>query len=236
MSAAGTVSVAENLERVQARIQAAQRRAGRPGEITLVAVTKMVSAERVAEAYRVGLRHFGENRVQEFEDKRRRLTLPSAVWHLVGHLQSNKAGRAAELFSHVDSLDSLRLAEKLSAAAAASGRRLPVLIQVHLGDAASKFGVEPAELAEMVEKVAALKGLAVQGLMTIPPYLDPPERVRPFFRRLRELAEELDRRQIPGVSMAELSMGMSHDFEVAVEEGATQVRLGTALFGERPGR
>jgi hypothetical protein len=230
------VSLAENFERVRARVQAAQRRAGRTDEVTLVAVTKTVPVERIGEAYRVGIRHFGENRVQEFEKKCRNLVLPSVVWHLVGHLQSNKARRAAELFSCVDSLDSLQLAKKLSAAASAAGRRLPVLIQVDLGEEPSKFGVPPGELLTLVEQVAALEGLVVRGLMTIPPYLEPAERVRPFFRRLRELAEELARRQISGVEMADLSMGMSHDFEVALEEGATQVRLGTALFGERPGR
>ena len=231
-----TVSLAENLERVRARMQAAQRRAGRTGEVTLVAVTKTVPGERIAEAYRAGVRDFGESRVQEFEEKCRQLVLPSAVWHLVGHLQSNKARRAAELFSCIDSLDSLRLAEKLSAAASAAERRLAVLIQVDLGEEATRFGVPPDELLTLVEQVAALEGLSVRGLMTIPPYLEPAERARPFFRRLRELAEELSRRQIPGVEMAELSMGMSHDFEVAIEEGATHVRLGTALFGERPGR
>jgi uncharacterized pyridoxal phosphate-containing UPF0001 family protein len=136
--------------------------------------------------------------VQEFSEKSSRLELPEAVWHLVGHLQSNKARRAAELFHRIDSLDNPRLGRKLS------------------------------------EAVAALEGIAVRGLMTIPPFLEPPERVRPFFRGLRELAEEVDHREFPGVAMKELSMGMSHDFEVAIEEGATQVRVGTAIFGERP--
>jgi pyridoxal phosphate enzyme (YggS family) len=235
MKPAETVCVADNLERVQARIQAAQRRAGRTDEVTLVVVTKTVPAERIAEAYRLGVRHFGENRVQEFEAKRPQLMLPAVVWHLVGHLQSNKARRVTELFSCLDSLDSLHLAKKVSAAAAAAGRRLPVLIQVDLGQEATKFGVSLAGLPALVEQVAALDGLSLRGLMTIPPYL-PPEQVRPFFRRLRELGEEQARRQIRGAEMAELSMGMSHDFEVAIEEGATQVRLGTALFGERPQR
>lgn len=236
MSQAGALSVAENLERVQERIQAACQRAGRRDEVTLVAVTKLVAPDRIAEAYRVGVRHFGENRVQEFEEKRQGLALPAATWHLVGHLQANKAKRAVELFERVDSLDSVRLAERVATAAARLGRKLPVLIQVHLGEEPTKQGVEPARLVEVVGRIAPLEALGVKGLMTIPPYLDPPERVRPFFRRLRELAEELERRRIPGVEMGELSMGMSHDFEVAIEEGATQVRLGTALFGARPSR
>lgn len=228
------VSLAENLERVQERIRAAARRAGRSDEVTLVAVTKTVSAESIAEAYGLGVRHFGENRVQEFEGKHRELALPEATWHLVGHLQSNKAKRAAHLFDRIDSLDSAQLATKLAAAAAQAGRELPVLLQVHLGEEPTKHGVEPASLAELVAPLAELKGLRVEGLMVLPPYLEPPERVRPYFRRLRELAEKLDQRGIPGISLRQLSMGMSHDFEVAIEEGATQVRLGTVLFGERP--
>jgi len=236
MSRAETFSVAENLERVRERIRAALERAGRRDEVTLVAVTKLVPPERIAEAYRIGLRHFGENRVQEFEEKRRLLTLPAAVWHLVGHLQSNKAGRAAALFDCFDALDSLHVGEKLSEAAREAGRRLSVLIQVKLGEEAAKSGVEPGTLPALVEQLAALEGLAVKGLMTLPPYLEPAEQVRPYFRRLRELAGELEQRRRPGVEMRELSMGMSHDFEVAIEEGATQIRLGTAIFGERSGR
>ncbi len=229
-----TLAVAENLERVQERIRAAARRAGRADEVTLVAVTKGVPPERIAEAYRAGVRHFGENHVQEFDDKRARLGLPPATWHMVGHLQTNKARRAVELFDRVDSLDSLRLAEKLAAASQALGRTLPVLIQVHLGEEETKHGIEPGDLGPLVEQIARLDGLSLEGLMTIPPYLEPAERVRPYFRRLRELAEEIGRRRLPRVAMKELSMGMSHDFEVAIEEGATQVRLGTALFGPRP--
>src|SRR3990167_2994701 len=236
MNSAGTLSVAENLARVQERIQVAARRAGRTDEVTLVAVTKSVPPERIAEAYRVGVRHFGENRVQEFEDKRPRLALPPAIWHMVGHLQTNKARRAVELFDRVDSLDSLRLAEKLAAAAREQGRGLPGLIQVHLGEEETKHGVAPADLLGLIEQVAGLDALTLEGMMTIPPFLDPPERGRPFFRRLRELAEEIGRRRLPRGAMRELSMGMSHDFEVAIEEGATQVRLGTALFGPRPER
>lgn len=228
----GGVSVQENLERVQERIQAALRRAGRTDGVTLVGVSKFVSAARMAESYRWGLRHFGENRVQEFDRKRADLDLPEAVWHLVGHLQSNKARRAAEIFDCIDSLDSPRLAEKL-ATSVAQRRVLPVLIQVDVGDEASKHGVAPGKLLELVEGIAGFEALSIRGLMAIPPFLDSSEEVRPFFRRLRELRDEVARRGIAGVEMAELSMGMSHDFEVAIEEGATQVRVGTAIFGER---
>lgn len=236
MNRASALSVAGNLAQVEERIRRALRRAGRTDEVTLVAVSKLVPVEHIAEAYRAGIRHFGENRVQEFEEKQRLLTLPSAVWHLVGHLQSNKAKRATELFHRVDSLDGLHLAEKLSAAATAAGRLLPVLLQVRLGGEATKSGVDPAEVESLLEKVAGLEGLGVEGLMALPPYLEPAECVRPYFRQLRALAEQLAGRQFPGLKMRELSMGMSHDFEVAIEEGATQVRLGTALFGERPAR
>lgn len=236
MEQAGALTIADAIGRIQERIEAARQRAGRADEVTLVAVTKQVPVERIAEAYRVGVRHFGENRVQEFEDKHPLLVLPSATWHMVGHLQSNKAQKALELFDCVDSLDTLHLAEKLDKAASEKDRRLPVLIQVHLGDEPSKHGAEPANLTALAEQVARLPYLAIEGLMTIPPFLEPAERVRPYFRRLRELAEELDRRRLPGVSLRRLSMGMTHDFEVAIEEGATEVRLGTALFGPRPGR
>ena len=230
MEELGTLSIAENIARVEERIQTALRRAGRTDAVTLIGITKQVPVERIAEAYRAGLRHFGENRVQEFEGKHRLLVLPSAIWHMVGHLQSNKAARAVELFNCIDSLDSLHLAQKLGAA---SRDKIPVLTQVHLGDEPSKHGVEPNQVASLVEQVAALPGLAVQGLMTIPPFREPSERARPYFRRLCELAEELHRRQLPGVSMQRLSMGMTHDFEIAIEEGATEIRLGTALFGPR---
>lgn len=236
MNQAGVASAAESLERLQGRMRAACRRAGRGDEATLVAVTKQVSPERITEAYRAGVRHFGESRVQEFEDKRRGLSLPSATWHMVGHLQSNKARRALELFDRIDSLDSLGLAEKLASGAETQGRKMPVLIQVHLGAEPAKHGVEPDELGALVEGVARLPALVVEGLMTIPPFSESPEDARPHFRRLRELAEELSRLRLPGVEMRELSMGMSHDFEVAIEEGATQVRIGTALFGPRPGQ
>ncbi len=228
------VSVAQNLERIHERIRAALKRAGRRDEVTLVAVTKTIAADRIAEAYRCGVRRFGENRVQEFKEKRPLLALPSARWHLVGHLQTNKAKQAVEMFNRVDSVDSVRLAEKLAHVVGGQGSKLPVLIQVHLGEEPSKHGVAPGEVEALLQQVAELETLQVEGLMTIPPFSDNPEETRPYFRQLRTLAEQIERSRIPGVSMRELSMGMTNDFEVAIEEGATQVRLGTAIFGSRP--
>ncbi len=190
-------------------------------------------AESVRQAYAAGLREFGENRVQEAAAKRLALQDIDAVWHLIGHLQSNKAKQACQLFDWIHSLDSLHLAEKIDRAAAELGRKLPVLIEVHLGEEASKFGVEEDELVRLSEQVGALPSLELRGLMTLPPFFDDPEDVRPFFRRLRELAARIEARNLPGVSMRELSMGMSHDFEIAIEEGATLVRVGTAIFGAR---
>jgi pyridoxal phosphate enzyme (YggS family) len=204
--------------------------------------------ESIRAAYSAGLRHFGENRVQEWESKQPLLKDLDATWHLVGHLQSNKVGRAVQLFDAIDSVDSVSLAEKLararSEAAAAQAAtpgtshgervraaRLPVLIEVRLDVTASKSGAEEGDLARLAEAILALPGLDLRGLMTIPPYFDDPEQARPYFRRLRELRDDLQIRAAR--LLPDLSMGMSHDFTVAIEEGATQVRLGTALFGLR---
>ena len=228
------MSVAENVERVQQRIRRACDRSGRSVEdVRLIAVSKTMPAESVRQAYAAGLREFGENRVQEAASKRQALPDLDAVWHLIGHLQSNKAKQACELFDWIHSLDSLHLAERIDRPAAALGRKLPVLIEVHLGEEASKFGVEEDELARLAEQVGALPSLELRGLMTLPPFFDNPEDARPFFRHLRELAARIEARKLPGVSMRELSMGMSHDFEIAIEEGATLVRVGTAIFGAR---
>ena len=200
-------------------------------------VTKQVEPRRIREGYDAGLRRFGENRVQEFSEKVNLLRdLPLATFHLIGHLQSNKAARAAELFAGVDSLDSLRLAEKLAAAAAKLGKKLPVLIEVNLGGEAAKTGLAPdsGELEELLAAAPRLSALDFRGLMAIPPHTTDPEGARPYFRRLRELREAIRARNLPGIAMQTLSMGMSHDFEVAIEEGATCVRLGTAIFGDRP--
>ncbi len=234
-------AIAENLERIREGVVRAVGKVGRhPDDVTIVAVSKTFPVEAIRAAYGAGLRHFGENRVQEWESKQAQLANLSATWHLIGHLQSNKARRAAHLFHRVDSVDSLALAQKLDAAfamenvekaVAASGKRLQALIEVRLGDETSKSGVAESDLSMLAEGVAGLPHLGLLGLMTIPPFLDEPERMRPYFSRLRELRDDLVRRL--GHSLPVLSMGMSHDFEVAVEEGATEIRVGTALFGER---
>jgi len=228
------VQIAENITRVHERIAAACRRAGRgPQDVKLVAVTKTVPPDRIRLAYEAGLRDFGENRVQEAAAKRPALSDLTVTWHLIGHLQSNKARPARELFHWVHSVDSLRLAEKLHQVAVCSGDRLPVLLEVNLGGEAAKSGVGESEVIPLVEQIAPLATLEVRGLMVIPPFFEDPEHARPFFRRLRQLAREVEARDVPNVSMQELSMGMSHDFEVAIEEGATIVRVGTAIFGPR---
>lgn len=230
-------ALAESLAAIRARIEAAARHAGRsPAKIELMGVTKTVEPRRIHEAYDAGLRRFGENRVQEFSEKINLLRdLPDARFHLIGHLQSNKAARAAELFAGVDSLDSLRLAERLNVAALKLGRKLPVLIEINIGSEAAKSGLAPdsPDLGELLAAAPRLTALEIHGLMAIPPHTDDPQGARPYFRRLRELRDHIAARDLPEVAMQTLSMGMSHDFEVAIEEGSTCVRIGTALFGER---
>jgi pyridoxal phosphate enzyme (YggS family) len=227
-------NIPENIARVEERITAACRRSGRRREdIRLVAVSKTHSPEFICAAFAAGLRDFGENRVQEAKSKRPELTELGATWHLIGHLQSNKARAARELFQWVHSVDSLRLAEKLALAADPGGAPLPVLIEVNLGEETSKAGVRAREVSALAEQIAPLEALELRGLMVIPPFFENPEDVRPYFRQLRTLAGDIEARNLPDVSMRELSMGMSHDFEVAIEEGATIVRVGTAIFGGR---
>jgi hypothetical protein len=231
------MSIVENLAAVRERIAATARRAGRrPEDVALMAVSKTFPAEAVRQAYRAGQRQFGENRVQEFADKSAELTdLRDADFHLIGHLQSNKAARATQLFSAVDSLDSLALARKLDKAAADANRRLAVLIEINVGGEAAKSGVAPdsPELEELLAAAPQLQHLEFRGLMTIPPFTEDPEGARPFFRKLCELRDNIAARRLPAVGVNVLSMGMSHDFEVAIEEGSTCVRLGTAIFGAR---
>jgi len=211
----------------------AAARARRPvDEVTLVAVSKTFPADSIRAAYEVGLRHFGENRVQEFEAKRPALLDLEATWHFIGHLQRNKARRAAQVFHRIDGVDSLALAQALESEAVARERRLPALIEVHVSEEPSKTGISQENLASLAEAIGGFSNLKLRGLMGIPPYFDDPERARPFFRKLRELRDELSRRL--GTPLPVLSMGMSHDFEIAIEEGATEVRIGTAIFGERP--
>ncbi len=228
------LDINENVAKVQERISAACRRAGRrPEDVKLIAISKTVSAERIRQAYEAGLRDFGENRVQEAAAKRPALSDLTVTWHLVGHLQSNKAKPARELFHWIHSIDSLRLAERLDKVAACRGERLPVLAEVNLGGEETKAGVTATDVVPLIEAVSRLETLEVRGLMVIPPFSEDPESARPYFRRLRELADQIAVRNLPNVALSELSMGMSHDFEVAIEEGTTMVRIGTAIFGPR---
>ena len=224
----------ERLAAIRERIAAAAERAGRVADdITLMAVSKTHSADTIRAAFELGVKRFGENRVQEWEGKRTALQDLQAEWHLVGHLQGNKAAKAARLFHSVDSVDDFALAQRLDRARVEFGesRKLRVLIEVRIAPEEAKSGVARVGLAPLAEQLSALSGLDLQGLMCIPPFLDDPERVRPYFSALRELKENLERRL--GKTLPVLSMGMSHDFEVAIEEGATEVRIGTALFGTR---
>jgi hypothetical protein len=200
----------------------------------LIGVSKTQPAEAIRAAYEAGLRHFGENRVQEWEGKGAALGDLQATWHLVGHLQSNKAARAAGLFHSVDSVDDFALAQRLDRARDGQGdaRKLRVLLEVRVEEEESKSGVTAEEAAALAEKAAMLPRLELAGLMCIPPFIEDAEKVRPYFRRLRELRDSLARRI--GRELPVLSMGMSHDFEVAIEGGATEVRVGTAIFGSRP--
>lgn len=227
-------SIPENLLRVQERIAAAARRAGRlPEEITLIGVSKTHPQETIREAYDTGLRHFGENRVQEWEGKCGGLGDLQAVFHLIGHLQSNKAARAAKIFQSVDSVDDLALTQKLERARGEMkpAQKLRVLIEVHIAGETAKSGVAIEELPSLGENVAGMQEIELAGLMCIPPFAERAEDARPYFRRLRHLRDDLGKRI--GRALPVLSMGMSHDFEVAIEEGATEVRVGTAIFGER---
>jgi PLP dependent protein len=223
--------IAKNLTEVNDRIASAALRAGRiPASVRLVAVSKTVDLDRIRAAIAAGQRLFGENYLQEAREKIDALG-HAVSWHLVGHLQSNKAKSAVELFDLIHGVDSLKLAQTLEKAAAARGRFQEILLQVNLAGEASKAGAAPENVALLLEEVQRLPHLQVEGLMTMPPYFSDPEEARPFFRVLRELAERL--RDTSGLPLRELSMGMSGDFEVAVEEGATLVRVGTAIFGTR---
>lgn len=222
---------------VEERIADACRRAGRDrAEVKLMAVSKTRSASAIQEAAEAGVKLFGENRVQEFEAKRSAVSGNLEV-HLIGHLQSNKAAKAAAIFSGIDTVDSLRLLERLNDPAKHLGRRLPVLLEIKLSGEATKSGFDPAgdELREVLERAVDLEYAQVRGLMTIAPLDEDPEAARACFRRLRGLRDEWSRRY-SGVNLQELSMGMSGDFEVAIEEGSTLVRIGTALFGARDNR
>jgi pyridoxal phosphate enzyme (YggS family) len=231
------MSVAENIARVRDRIASAARRAGRnPDEITLMAVSKTFHPPLIREAYNSGIRQFGESRVQEFAAKAEALgDLSGVAWHLIGHLQTNKASTAVKLFNSVDSVDSRRLEEKLNSEAEKLGKKIPVLIEVNIGQDPAKQGLIPdsVEMEEVLRSAQSLEYLKFEGLMTVPPFSQDPEKARPYFRKLRELSERITAKNIPSLSMRVLSMGMSHDFELAIEEGSTCVRVGSAIFGVR---
>jgi PLP dependent protein len=228
-------NIHENILRLQEHISNARQKSPLTGNVTLIAVSKTQPAESIRAAYEAGLRHFGENRVQEWEGKRQQLEDLQGNWHLIGHLQSNKSARAAKIVHSVDSVDDFALAQRLDHARSELNQveKLRILIEVRVEEEATKSGVEMQSVPTLLEKIASLKNLDVAGLMCIPPFLEDPERVRPYFQRLRKLRDDLVRST--GLPLPVLSMGMSHDFEVAIEEGATEVRIGTAIFGTRPG-
>ena len=232
------MSIADNIAAIRERMARAAVKVGRnPDSVILMGVSKTVEPERIKEAYAAGIRVFGENRVQEFGEKSAALSdLKDAEWHLIGHLQSNKSNKAVELFHAIDSVDSLRLAERLNEAAKQSGKKLPVLIEIKVGEEESKTGIplDSPELDTLLLAASQLENLQIRGLMTVPPFTEDPEGARPYFRLLRDLRDTLALRKLTGIQMDVLSMGMSHDFEVAIEEGSTCVRVGSAIFGARP--
>ena len=226
------MNLAENLEKIQQRIRAACGRAGRdPESVTLLAVTKSQPPEAVQEAARLGLTLFGENKVQEAKAKIP-LCPGNLCWHFIGHLQSNKCRDAVDLFKMIQSVDSLSLAREIDKRAGQASKTMPVLLEVNVAGEASKFGYRPEQLLAELKALNALPRIEIHGLMTVPPWSAEPEKSRPHFRRLRELKERAE--AVLGAPLPQLSMGMSGDFEIAIEEGATMVRIGTELFGLRP--
>jgi pyridoxal phosphate enzyme (YggS family) len=231
------MQIAQNIADIRQRMDAATKRAGHnPQDVTLIAVSKTFAPAPIREAYNAGIRQFGENRVQEFANKFASLRdLHDAEWHLIGHLQTNKTLKAAELFAAIDSVDSLRLAQKLNDAAQQIGKRLSVLIELNVGGEVAKSGLpfDSPELETLLRAAPLMGHLEFRGLMTVPPFFEDPQQARPYFRKLRELRDRIASQELPKVNMKVLSMGMSHDFEVAIEEGSTCVRVGTAIFGKR---
>jgi len=230
------MSVTENIRQIREIIAETATRSGRlPSSVRLMAVTKTVADERIREAIEAGVDIIGENYLQEAKRKLDSLG-KSLEWHMIGHLQTNKARFATGLFEMIHSVDRIELARELDRRAAAAGLTMKILIEVNVAGETTKSGAPLAEAIALVRAVAALPSLSIQGLMTMPPYCDDPEEARPFFRKLRELRGEIEAEKIPRVEMKELSMGMSGDYAVAIEEGSTIVRLGRAIFGERPPR
>lgn len=227
------MTIQNNIQNIRIRIDAACRRRGRdPDQVRLVAVSKTKPAGQIEEAARAGQQLFGESYVQEFTDKREEVKLP-VTWHFIGHLQSNKVKYLRGKVSMIHSVDRLSLAEEINRQWQKIGETVDILLQVNLAEEASKSGATADAAEELARRLAALPHVRLRGLMTLPPYCDNPQDVRPYFSQLRHLSERIAELNLPNVSMTELSMGMSHDFEVAVEEGATLVRIGTAIFGER---
>ncbi len=226
-------TIAQNVEEILRRVEAACRRSGRnPEEIELVAVTKTVAPAQIEAALRAGVKHIGENRVQEAAQKKPQVS-GAATWHMIGHLQTNKVKKALELFDVIQSVDSRRLADKLQEQCERRGRSVEVLVQVNTSGEESKFGVPPEEAPQLIEYVAKLPALRLTGLMTIGPLTDDEQRIRRSFRLLRGLFDEFSTTPPPGVELHWLSMGMTDDFEIAIEEGSNMIRVGRAIFGER---
>ncbi len=227
-------TIRQNIERIRQEMSEAALRSGRaPESVQLMAVTKMVPLERIVEAKAAGITLFGENYVQEAREKIDRIGREGTAWHMIGSLQSNKAKYAVHLFDVVHSVYKMGVAEELNRRAAAISRTMPILIEVNVGGESSKSGLPPEQAIPFIESIAVFSNLSIRGLMTMPPWSDNPEEVRPYFRRLRDLRDRITERRIDGVVMAELSMGMTDDFVVAIEEGATIVRIGSGIFGER---
>jgi hypothetical protein len=228
--------IAENIAALRADIREVAVRSGRnPDEILLVAVSKTFDAGAIREALQAGVFDYGENYVQELLEKRAALSDPRLRWHFIGHLQTNKVKYVVDTVHLIHSLDSVRLAAELEKRGALSGRTIDVLVEVHTTDEATKYGVPPGETLELVRQVARFERVKVRGLMTMGPFSDDPNASRPSFRLLSELSRAIAAAGIPGVAMEHLSMGMTHDYRVAIEEGATILRIGTAVFGSRPG-
>jgi PLP dependent protein len=225
------MNIQHNLQQVNDRIRAAAERAGRsPEEVRLVGVTKTVGVEEIRLLHQLGLSRIGESRIQDARDKVEACRDLSLEWHLIGHLQRNKVKYALRMFEWIHSVDSLRLAEEISRRAEMKDQSIHILLEVNVSGEESKFGMERDSLFDLVQKIDPLPGLHLEGLMTMAPFVDDPEQTRPYFRKLRQLLQEINDKQLTREPLVELSMGMTNDFEVAVEEGATFVRVGSALF------
>lgn len=229
--------IEKNLRNIRSEIDSVCHRVRRnPAEIGLIAVTKSVEVDRILEAYDAGQRDFGENYVQELKQKQEKITTADLLWHFIGHLQTNKVKTLIDSVTLIHSVDTFHLAEEIERQATKLNRKIDILVEVHTTDEATKSGVSPDDVIPLVERISQMKHIQITGLMTIGPFLPDPESSRPCFRRLRKLKEEIDNKEFPGVRLHHLSMGMTNDFTIAIEEGATLLRIGTAIFGLRPAR